>query len=129
MIRSSLGNIEAINQKYPIRLFDIRLSVYNGALRCRIREERALIKGTSYRTADGESVKISSIMVPTSVPDDRELTHSVWVDDESKVDAATDLLRSELLRNTQARIDDLQASLRIAATSKSTEIIHRPFHY
>lgn len=129
MISNSSANIEAINQKYPIKLFDIRLSVYNGALRCRIREERALIKGTSYRTADGESVKIASIMVPTSVPDDRELTHSMWVDDESKVDAATDLLRAELIRNTKDRIDVLEASLRIAATSTSTEIVHRPFRY
>lgn len=128
MIRSSSDNIEAINQKYPIRLFDIRLSVYNGALRCRIREERALIKGTSYRTADGESVKIASIMVPTSVPDDRELTHSMWVDDESKVDAATDLLKAELLRSTQARLDALAESLRIASTS-STVLTLRPFHH
>jgi hypothetical protein len=129
MIRTHSGNIEAINEKYPIKLFDIRLSVYNGALRCRIREERALIKGTSYRTADGESVKIASIMVVTSVPDDRELTHSVWVDDESKVDAATDLLRAQLIQNTKARISALEASLHIAATSTSTEIVHRPFHY
>lgn len=128
MISNSSANIEAINQKYPIKLFDIRLSVYNGALRCRIREERALIKGTSYRTADGESVKIASIMVPTSVPDDRELTHSMWVDDESKVDAATDLLKAELLRSTQARLDALAESLRIASTS-STVLTLRPFHH
>jgi hypothetical protein len=129
MIRTPSGSIEAINEKYPIKLFDIRLSVYNGALRCRIREERALIKGTSYRTADGETVKIASIMVSTSVPDDRELTHSVWVDDESKVDAATDMLRAELIRNTQARISALEESLHIAVTSKSTEMVHRPFRY
>lgn len=128
MISNYSANIEAINQKYPIKLFDIRLSVYNGALRCRIREERALIKGTSYRTADGESVKIASIMVPTSVPDDRELTHSMWVDDESKVDAATDLLKAELLRSTQARLDALAESLRIASTS-STVLTLRPFHH
>jgi hypothetical protein len=121
--------IEKIEQMYPIKLFDIRLSVYDGALRCRILEERALVKGTSYRTADGKTIKIASIMVITSAPDDSELTHSVWVDDESKVAEATDLLRAQLLRSTQARIDALADSLRIASSSISTVITHRPFNY
>lgn len=103
MIRSE------VREKFPLTIWIVRLSIYDGRINCLVRDEIARVRGSDYITADGKAIKQSSIMQVSVKHDDPEFERSIICDDESKVNDCVQILRESLREATAKRVRDAQA--------------------
>lgn len=112
--------MDKIEQMYPVMLFYVRVSIYNGVVQCRVRETRAVLRGKAYKTAEGDYVKESSLMLESVSRDDPELTRTATCVGESSVESCVQMLVDGLRKSTQ---DRLARTLELNRIASADEII------
>lgn len=98
-----------VRGKFPLTLWVVRLSIYDSAVNCLVREEIAYARGSDYVTADGKAIKRASVMSVVAKPDDQEFERSIICDEESRVHECVQILRDSLREATAKRVKDAQA--------------------
>lgn len=115
-----------VEDLFPVALYHVRVSIYDGAVKCRIRETRAVLERDRYKTLDNEKIKLSSIMVEVADPNDSELERFAWCDDAGKLEECIGMLKRGLKKTAEDRLNKALEMHRIAL-EKVTEIEHRAF--
>jgi hypothetical protein len=93
--------IKTEKEPFPVQLFYIQIAVYDGAVRCLIREDHGVLSGDHYITPRNERVELTRLMVPTGSNEDRELPRMMICDDARMIDQCVLALREGLREAAQ----------------------------
>lgn len=103
-----------IRERFPLTLWTVRLSIYDGKINCLVREKIAHAKGASFVTPDNEVIPQAALMRVVANPEDPEFERQTVCDDESRVDECVQILTESLRAATAKKILELQAMDAIA---------------
>jgi hypothetical protein len=95
---------DPVFEQYPDMLYLVRLSMAGDVAHCVVKEIPSRFINTSYKTHLGTYVKQSSLMVPVTRTQEWEPTRYTYCLGEAQIEAATEMLRTELLE----AVDQLQ---------------------
>lgn len=88
---------DPVFEQYPDMLFLVRLSMADNVAECVVKELPSRLIGKSYKTYQGTFVKQTSLMVPVTRTQEWEPTRYTYCVGEAQIEAATEMLRAELL--------------------------------
>lgn len=92
--------------QYPLRIFFVRMSVYNGQVNCLVKETFARLRGSYLQTADGVRYQATSVLSVNRGCDDPELERYVICDDENRIEDAIHLLEQSLREDALRKVEE-----------------------
>jgi hypothetical protein len=88
---------DPVFEQFPDMLYLVRLSMADNVAECVVKELPSRLIGKSYKTYQGTFVKQTSLMVPVTRTQEWEPTRYTYCVGEAQIEAATEMLRAELL--------------------------------
>jgi hypothetical protein len=111
---------------FPVKLLFVRMSIYQGAAKCHVREIPAVDIGGFYKTINGQTITKLSLMTVKADTAHAELNRSIICDEESQLEEAISLLHESLREGAGKQVIEAQRLCDIARQD-GLEVTRRVF--